>query len=159
MKAFTDLRGEQLGPLLALEPARASQETAERSSYPAEPRARAMRIVAETHPKYPTPWTAIKAVAPKLGITSEETAEIKRMRAENAELKAQTSRAHAVNFGVYGVRKAWRQLHREGITVARCTAARLPRDLGPEDAHAVSAIWQKRSYCHDRLPGQWARGS
>jgi putative transposase len=34
------------------------------------------------------------------------------------------------NFQVYGVRKVWRQLRREGIEVARCTVARLMRALG-----------------------------
>ena len=34
------------------------------------------------------------------------------------------------NFGVYGVRKVWRQLKREGHDVARCTVARLMRTLG-----------------------------
>jgi transposase InsO family protein len=34
------------------------------------------------------------------------------------------------NFSVYGVRKVWRQLLREGIEVARCTVARLMRRLG-----------------------------
>ncbi|WP_260697039.1 IS3 family transposase [Streptomyces sp. 130] len=48
----------------------------------------------------------------------------------DAELKTQISRVHSDNFSVYGVRKVWRQLHREGIPVARCTVARLMRDLG-----------------------------
>jgi putative transposase len=48
----------------------------------------------------------------------------------DAELKAQISRVHAANYGVYGVRKVWRQLHREGVVVARCTVARLMRELG-----------------------------
>jgi putative transposase len=34
------------------------------------------------------------------------------------------------NFCVYGVRKVWRQLNREGITVARCTVERLMRCMG-----------------------------
>ncbi len=34
------------------------------------------------------------------------------------------------NFGVYGVRKVWRQLGREGKDVARCTVARLMRQMG-----------------------------
>ena len=34
------------------------------------------------------------------------------------------------NFRVYGVRKVWRQLGREGITVARCTVTRLMRRMG-----------------------------
>ncbi|WP_167345872.1 IS3 family transposase [Streptomyces iakyrus] len=51
-----------------------------------------------------------------------------------AELKTQISRVHTDNFSVYGVRKVWRQLHREGIPAARCTVARLMRDLGLEGA-------------------------
>ncbi len=39
---------------------------------------------------------------------------------------------HAENFGVYGARKVWRQLAREGTPVARCTVERLTRDLGLE---------------------------
>ena len=34
------------------------------------------------------------------------------------------------NFSVYGVRKVWRQLTREGVAVARCTVARLMRAMG-----------------------------
>lgn len=56
------------------------------------------------------------------------------------ELKTQISRVHADNFGVYGVRKVWRQLHREGIPVARCTVARLMRDLGLEGARRGKTI-------------------
>jgi transposase InsO family protein len=39
-------------------------------------------------------------------------------------------RVHATNFGVYGARKVWRQLGREGIAVARCTVERLMRAVG-----------------------------
>jgi transposase InsO family protein len=39
-------------------------------------------------------------------------------------------RVHEENFGVYGVRKVWRQLSREDFTVARCTVERLMRSLG-----------------------------
>jgi transposase InsO family protein len=45
------------------------------------------------------------------------------------ELKVEIRRVHEDNFGVYGARKVWRQLHREGGTVARCTVARLMREL------------------------------
>ena len=34
------------------------------------------------------------------------------------------------NFQVYGVRKVWRQLQREGFDAARCTVARLMRVMG-----------------------------
>jgi putative transposase len=46
------------------------------------------------------------------------------------ELKAEIARVHQDNFGVYGARKVWRQLHREGIVVARCTVERLMGELG-----------------------------
>jgi transposase InsO family protein len=38
------------------------------------------------------------------------------------------------NFGVYGVKKVWRQLRREGFDVARCTVARVMRGLGLQGA-------------------------
>jgi putative transposase len=50
----------------------------------------------------------------------------------DAQLKVEISRVHAEHFGVYGARKVWRQLHREGIAVARCTVERLMRELGLE---------------------------
>jgi putative transposase len=46
------------------------------------------------------------------------------------QLKVEIRRVHADNFGVYGARKVWRQLHREGIAVARCTVERLMGELG-----------------------------
>jgi len=36
----------------------------------------------------------------------------------------------AENFDVYGVRKVWRQLRREGEDIARCTVERLMRSMG-----------------------------
>ena len=39
-------------------------------------------------------------------------------------------RIWAQNFRVYGARKIWKQLHREELTVARCTVERLMRELG-----------------------------
>ncbi len=45
-------------------------------------------------------------------------------------LTAEIQRAWEDNFSVYGARKVWRQLRREGIDVARCTVERLMRRLG-----------------------------
>jgi putative transposase len=45
-------------------------------------------------------------------------------------LMEQIRRVHEANFGVYGARKVWRQLGREGIAVARCTVERLMRQMG-----------------------------
>ena len=47
-------------------------------------------------------------------------------------LKVEIKRVHAENFGVYGARKVWRQMKREGFRVARCTVERLMRELGLE---------------------------
>ena len=78
--------------------------------YPPELRDRAVRMVAEVTPDYGSQWAAITAVAQKLGIgtaetlrkwvrraeiddgrrpglTSQEHAEIKRLKRENAELR------------------------------------------------------------------------
>ncbi|MDI5966428.1 transposase [Streptantibioticus silvisoli] len=80
------------------------------SPYPAELRKRAVRMVAEVRPDYDTEWAAMKAVATKLGIgttetlrtwvrrdqidsgtrpgtTTEESAQVKALKKENAELK------------------------------------------------------------------------
>ena len=48
----------------------------------------------------------------------------------DTELQAVIRRVHEANFGVYGVRKVWRQLAREGVVAARCTVARLMRTMG-----------------------------
>jgi hypothetical protein len=52
-------------------------------------------------------------------------------------LRGETRRVWQENFGVYGVRKVWRQLGREGSRrpvaprrVARCTVTRLMRQMG-----------------------------
>ncbi len=80
------------------------------SNYPRELRERAVRMVAEVTPDYPSPWAAMHAVATKLGIgstetlrkwvrraevdagqrpgsTGEENAEIRRLKREVAELR------------------------------------------------------------------------
>jgi transposase InsO family protein len=48
----------------------------------------------------------------------------------DAVLRPEVQRIWDDNHKVYGARKVWRQLHREGIEVARCTVERLMRDMG-----------------------------
>src|SRR3954453_8443375 len=92
--------------------------------YPAELRTRAVRMVAEVRPNYDSDYAAITAVASKLGIgtpetlrkwvrraeidagqrpgvTTDESAEIKRLRRENAELRRANEilKAASVFFG------------------------------------------------------------
>jgi putative transposase len=49
-------------------------------------------------------------------------------------VKAEIRRVFEANFRVYGVRKVWHQLAREGIAVARCTVVRLMRAMSLEGA-------------------------
>jgi putative transposase len=46
------------------------------------------------------------------------------------ELLVEIRRVHRANYGVYGARKVWHQLRREGTAVARCTVERLMRADG-----------------------------
>ena len=94
------------------------------SKYPEELRERAVRMVAEVRPDYPSQWAAISAVASKLGIgtpetvrtwirraevnggsrpgvTTEQAAEVARLKRENAELRRANEilKAAAIFFG------------------------------------------------------------
>ncbi len=49
---------------------------------------------------------------------------------QDAVLRREIQRVWDQNFKVYGVRKVWHQMRREGFDVARCTVERLMRELG-----------------------------
>ena len=61
----------------------------------------------------------------------------------DADLKVEIRRVFEENFRVYGVRKVWRQLRREGFSVARCTVARLMRDMGLRGRSGASFCGQR----------------
>ncbi len=46
------------------------------------------------------------------------------------QLRVEIERVWKASFGLYGVRKVWHQLNREGISAARCTVARLMSEQG-----------------------------
>ena len=50
----------------------------------------------------------------------------------DADLKPEIERVFEENLSVYGVRKVWHQMRREGFDIARCTVARLMKDIGIE---------------------------
>jgi transposase InsO family protein len=52
----------------------------------------------------------------------------------DATLMIEIRRVFEANFCVYGVRKVWHQLGRDGIRAARCTVARLMRAMGLQGA-------------------------
>lgn len=48
----------------------------------------------------------------------------------DAQLKPEIERVFEDNLSVYGVRKVWHQMRLEGFDIARCTIARLIKDVG-----------------------------
>jgi transposase InsO family protein len=52
----------------------------------------------------------------------------------DVEISQEIRRVWDENFQVYGARKVWRQLCREGVAVARCSVERLMRSLGLQGA-------------------------
>ena len=76
------------------------------------------------------PICRVLPIAPSTYHAARRPASVRAAR--DSKLKTEIARVHAEQFGVYGARKVWRQLHREGIAVARCTVERLMRQLGLE---------------------------
>ena len=52
----------------------------------------------------------------------------------DAAYRIEIKRVWDANFQVYGARKVWHQLKREGFTIARCTVERLMRGLSLQGA-------------------------
>jgi putative transposase len=73
------------------------------------------------------------AIAPSTYYDSVSRAPSARAR-RDGELKEQIAKVHKDNYGVYGARKVWLALNWEGTPVARCTVARLMRELGLQGA-------------------------
>lgn len=66
-----------------------------------------------------------------LHVARRRNPELRSKRAKRDEwLMVEIRRVWNDNHQVYGARKVWVQLNREGITVARCTVRRLMRQMG-----------------------------
>jgi putative transposase len=97
-----------------------------RAAYGVEPICRVLRIAPSTYHAR----AAVRAYPAKGSARSRR----------DGELRAEIRRVHEVNFGVYGVRKVWHQLRREGIPAARCTVARLMQHMGLQGVVRGKAI-------------------
>ena len=62
--------------------------------------------------------------------TQADPTKLSRRRRRDESLQADIRRVWEWNFKVYGARKVWHQLMREGRQVARCTVERLMRQMG-----------------------------
>ena len=84
------------------------------------------------------PACAVLEIAPSTYYAAKKREEEPPAReARDAELKKEIMRVwKEKGRRVYGARKVWRQLQREGIDVARCTVERLMRELGIAGAAA-----------------------
>ena len=58
----------------------------------------------------------------------------------DAQLLPEVQRVYDQNLQVYGADKLWRQLHREGLGVARCTVERLMRQAGLRGVRRGKAV-------------------
>src|SRR3546814_16717086 len=91
-----------------------------RESYGVEPICGVLPIAPSTYRAH-----AARRKSPELASARE-----RRDRALAPEVR----RVFEENFPVYGARKVWRQLRREGFDVARCTVERLLRAMGLQAA-------------------------
>ena len=89
-----------------------------REEFGVEPMCRVLNIA-------PSTWHARAAARANSDLRSKRAKEDERP-------SAAILRVHAENFGVYGARKVWRQLRREGFDAGRDRVARLMRKLGLE---------------------------
>lgn len=77
----------------------------------------------------------------------------------DAELAPKIQQVFDDNYQVYGVRKLWRQLQRQGERVGRDQVARLMRTLGSPGSYVASPSarpWRTRPRCARRT---WSTGS
>ena len=74
-------------------------------------------------PIAPSTYYERKAIA-------SEPARASRRAQRDAVLREQISKVWSGNRGVYGARKIWHALRRDGVTAARCTVERLMREMG-----------------------------
>ncbi len=75
------------------------------------------------------PICTVLRVAPSTYYAAKKRPSSRRAR-RDAVLRSEIGRVFADNYGVYGARKVWHQLNREGVSVARCTVERLMRQAG-----------------------------
>jgi putative transposase len=69
---------------------------------------------------------------------------------QDAVFKPEIARVFTENFEVYGARKVWRQLRREGVDIARCTVQRLMRSIGLQGV--IRGKWVRMTISDKAVP-------
>lgn len=97
------------------------------------------------------PGHGVEPICKQLPIAPSTYHECKAQEREPERMSARSKRDQALcvdirrvwagNFHVYGARKVWRQLNREGINAARCTVERLMKDLELQGARRGRKCW------------------
>jgi putative transposase len=110
---------------------------AHRDTYGVEPICRQLPIAPSTYFRQKTQQT-------------DPTRRSRRARRDET-LRCEIQRVWDAHFQVYGPRKVWKQLRREGLTVARCTVRRLMRAMGLAGATRGRA-WTTTTVPHATAP-------
>ena len=102
----------------------------------------------------------VESICKQLPIAPSTYYEHKAREADPARIPARVKRDRTLcgeiqrvwedNFQVYGARKVWRQLQREGHDVARCTVERLMKQLEIQGVRRGAKRWT--TVCDDALP-------
>ena len=92
----------------------------QRSRFPAEVRERALRLVQEQTPQYPSQWTALTAIAPKLGCAKETRRRWRRETEREAGARPGLTRTEAER--VKTLEQEVRELHRANEILRKASA-------------------------------------
>ena len=95
-----------------------------------------------------------------MGISPSGSTPASSARAQrDGELQIEVQRVFAENFGVYGARKVWRQLRREGFAVARCSPGSSPLGSDLQQISRASGVHTATTLMRSSLAGQRGVGS
>ena len=127
------------------------------SKYPDELRERAVRMVAEVRPQYPSQWAAITAVAGMLGIGAAETLRtwIRRAEVDTGVRPGVTSQMAEENKAL---RKEIAELRRANEILKAAAISSGPSSTGPGDGDSVHHRTQGPPGARPRWWGRAALG-
>ena len=98
-------------------------------------------------------WNA--GFSPRQGYWAAKRREPAARTLSDRELLPIIERLHAANYGVYGVRKMWWLLNREGHQVGRDHVARLMRAAGLRGVVRGRKVFTTRADDRDQRPTTW----